>query len=373
MMSSLVVALCCLGAASATAPAKTKALLAVHRAGAPDDDHLVDELHDNSEYKNATHKPKTGTDKDFVAMDRNGDRKLTVQELMFRQYATGCEPMEAQVRAKDYMSCGDLNKDGVISAEEFNFASTKPDWAECIKKTSDRRAHGFVRFFDADQNMDGFLTKLELQVGLIKLWGQPGESLVDDLMKCSDKDKDGKMSQTEFHDSIATYNPMTRTWQMWSGTSDKAILTCMQPAFKKFDAALVFGATDKNKDGQISESESYDTMRSVSGPTIKQQTADAVFKAADKDKNGFLNFEEFEKAGEAYKGAAATNTTAGFYLGGRAQWPTDTYDEGYGMSVSCHDQQGNSWRIFSDELGKVKVVPKKPWTGNVTVEQRKTA
>jgi Ca2+-binding EF-hand superfamily protein len=35
---------------------------------------------------------------------------------------------------------------------------------------------------------------------------------------------------------------------------------------------------------------------------VLSTTVDAIFKAADKDKSGFLSLEEFEKAGEAYKG-----------------------------------------------------------------------
>merc|ERR1719156_502343 len=217
---------------------------------------------------------------------------------MFRQYATGCEPIEAQVRANDYMKCGDLNKDGTISLHEFN-ESAKPAWADCVKESGLRRAHGFVKFFDADQNLDGFLTKKELTVGMITLWGQPGEQLADPLLKCSDKNKDGKMDQKEFHDSIAAYNPHTRTWQMWEGTSDGEILTCMEAAFKKFDAALVFHATDKNKDGRLSQQELYDTVKALTPATIDHSVVKAIIEAADKDKNGWLNVDEFENAGEA--------------------------------------------------------------------------
>merc|ERR1719171_1258204 len=192
------------------------------------------------------------------------------------------------------MTCGDLNKDKTIDEVEFEAAGSLKKFAECIKKTSDRRAHGFVRFFSADQDMDGFLTSKELRVGLITLWGQPGEVLADDLMKCTDKDKDGKMSQTEFHDAIATYNPMTREWQMWSGTSDKGIIACMKPAFAKFDAALVFAAADTNKDEQISKSETYDLVSKTAGSSLPSTTADKIFTAADKDKNGYLSLEEFE-------------------------------------------------------------------------------
>jgi len=347
---------------------QSKAVLLSSRRG-PDDDHFVDELHDNAKPKVVENKPKTPMEKDFVAMDTNGDRKLEPEELMFRQYATGCEPIEAQIRAVDYMKCGDLNKDGTISLHEFN-ESAKPAWADCVKQSDVRRSHGFVKFFDADQNLDGFLTNKELTVGMITLWGQPGEQLADPLLKCADKNKDGKLDQKEFHDSIAAYNPGTRTWQMWSGTSDKEILKCMETAFKKFDAALVFHATDKNKDLKISEQEGYDVMAKVhqnGASTISSVEADAIFKAADKDKDGFLNFEEFEKAGEAYKGK--NEADAAFLLSGHAKWAPDTYDEGYGMSLACHDREGNEWRVFSDDLGKVTVTPTDD-QGAVKVTQR---
>jgi len=274
----------------------------------------------------------------------------------------------------DYMRCGDVNKDKWISLPEYT-DSAKPAWAECIKESNVRRAHGFVRFFDADADMDGFLEMKELLVGVIMLWGKPGEQLAGPYMGCADKNKDGKIDQTEFHDSIATYNPATREWQMWTGTSDEGILACMKPAFQKFDAALVFHATDKNKDEKVSKGEVMGVMTAVNGPQISYKTADDIFKAGDKDKDGFLNLDEFTTTGEAYKG----ENEAAFFLGGRsmaqmvsasAKWPMDTYDEGYGMSVKCHDRDGNTWRVFSDDLGKVKVTPKKPWTGNVTVSQR---
>jgi len=328
----------------------------------PDKDHLIDELHNNSAYKTPEAKPKDSIEKSFSSLDMDGNGFLDSEELMFRQYATGCEPSEAQMRAIDYMKCGDLNKDNQISLQEYT-DSTKPAWAECIKESSVRRAHGFVKFFDADLNMDGVLEKKELLVGMITLWGKPGEQLVDPYMTCADKNKDSKIDQTEFHDSIATYNPAKREWEMWTGTSDTGILKCMKGAFTKFDAALVFHATDHNKDEKVSKAEVMKVMSAVNGPSISYKTADDIFKAGDKDKDGYLNLEEFTTTGESYKG----ENEAAFFLGGKAQGPFDTYDEGYGMSVKCHDRDGNTWRVFSDDLGKVKVTPKKPWTGNVSV------
>merc|ERR1719321_2111344 len=98
--------------ASAAVPGKPQALLAARRA--PDDDHFVDEIHDNAELpadkKDKYFKPKDDLEKDFASLDSNGDKTLDLSELMWRQYASGCEPIEAEVRAADYMKCGDTNK-----------------------------------------------------------------------------------------------------------------------------------------------------------------------------------------------------------------------------------------------------------------------
>merc|ERR1719272_685225 len=112
-------------------------------------------------------------------------------------------------------------------------------------------------------------------------------------------------------------------------------------------------------------------------------TADKIFWAADKDKDGFLNLEEFEKAGEAYKGKNEAVDKPGFFLlSADTKWQPDTYDEGYGMSIQCHGVRQGQWRVFSEDLGRVKVVPKlcpdsapgkAPkycWDGSVKVEQR---
>jgi len=362
-MSRALVLLLLLGVASA--------LLAGRRG--PDNDHFIDEMHDNAVLpKDSKYvKPATDMEKDFVQMDWDGDKHLSLTELMWRQYSSGCEPIEAEVRAADYLRCGDLDSDDLISFEEFG-NSAKPAWAECVKKSTLRRAHGMVKFFDSDQNYDDKLSPTELTVGLIKLWGPPGEELVQPLMECSDKNKDGFMDQKEFHASIFAYNPAQRKWVMWSGTSDPSILTCMEAAFHKFDAALVFHATDKNKDGRLSQQELYDTVHALNPATIDHSVIRDMIKAADKDKNGWLNVEEFETAGEAYKGP----NEASFFLSGRSKaavmsaWPIDSYNEGYGMSVQCHSHdEGVQWRVYSDELGAVRVTPTDD-QGAVKVTQR---
>lgn len=314
------------------------------------DDHFVHKTLDAADHSPHP-KPETALEKDFVAMDRNNDKLLSEDEIMYRQYVTGCEPMEAQVRGFDYMRCADLDRNGMISFQEFN-ASTTDAWFQCVKTAQDRRAHGFVRFMDSDTNYDGELDMTELRVGILKLWGAPGEALVEPLMKCADKNKDGKLAQPEFHASIAAYNPATRSWQSWDNVTDAQVLACMHGAFKDFDARIAFGAVDSNKDEKISRSEIYDTMRALDGPTILSTTVDGVFDAADKDKDGYLNLEEFGKAGAAGGSFASL-------LGGKAPVepkPAESWNN-YGLSVECHSLDGSTWRIFNEALGRVQVTP----------------
>merc|ERR1719243_361710 len=166
------------------------------------------------------------------------------------------------------------------------------------------------------------------------------------------------MDQDEFHKSIFAYNPAASKWVMWTGTSDPSILTCMEAAMKKFDTDLVFYATDVNKDNRLSQQELYDTVDAISPATIDHKTVVAIIKAADKDKNGWLNVEEFAGAGEAYKGPnESTSFFSAVKAASKAKWPLDTYDEGYGMSVSCLSREHGEWRVYSDDLGAVRVTP----------------
>jgi len=281
------------------------------RLRGPDNDHMVHESIDHAKHEGAP--LKDTIDKDFIALDRNHDGKLDQRELMFRQYATGCEASVAQARSLDYLHCGDANKDNVISAEEFK-ASVEAPWADCVKNLKDRRVHGFVRFFEADKDWDDKLSKDELSAGIVKMWGPAGVHLAKPLLTCVDKNKNKHVDQGEFHDMVSAYNPATRNWQMWKGTSDPEILKCLEPAFKQFDNALVFSAADENKNDKLSKQECFNIIEAVNGPKIDHKVADALFVASDLDKDGFLNLDEFSKSGASYKGAgesfALQNSTA---------------------------------------------------------------
>jgi len=305
---------------------------------APDDDHLGHELIDNAKHKDGE-KPKGTDEKDFAWLDRNKDGSLDAKELTYKQFASGCEPSVAHARGLDYLQCGDKNKDGKISEEEFK-ESTKPAWAACVKDLKDRRLHGFVRFFEADEDWDNKLSLNELNVGIQKMWGPAGHHLAKPLLDCVDKNKDNYMQQDEFHDSIAGYNPATRSWQMWEGTSDPTILACLQPAFKKFDAALAFEIMDTNQNQKVSKQECFDTMDSQEGSGVMDHdTANKIFAAADLDKSNDLSLDEFIKAGESYKGKGESFALQGFSVEASKIAKT-------GMASKCHDQNGEEWNAY---------------------------
>merc|ERR1719498_2046332 len=76
----------------------------------------------------------------------------------------------------DYMICGD--KDGNRALSEAEYKNTLGEsWEKCVMGRADRRAHGFMRFIEADEDIDDKLSLTELRVALSKLWGPPGEQL----------------------------------------------------------------------------------------------------------------------------------------------------------------------------------------------------
>lgn len=310
---------------------------ALRARGAEDPDHLVHEAVDHADHGESP-KPTTPHQKDFVSLDVDGSGTLDGQELMHRQFATGCEPSEAQIRANDYMICGDADGNKEINPEEFE-AALKEEWLKCVNGRSDRRAHGFMRFIDGDLDFDDKLSLTELRLAMEKLWGEPGTQLAKPFMLCSDGDRDGAISQEEFHDTIAVYNPVARKFQ---GPNTK-VLTCLDAAMANFDAHLAFAATDTNKDGRVSRGEAFQIMSDMRG-TIQRKTADAMFDAADTNKDGFLSLEEFKKAGESYKGEGESF----FLVGARAPAPLAAGAAARGMGAMCAARPEVDWAFFSE-------------------------
>lgn len=317
------------------------------------DDHMVHEAAEHSAHP-AVEAPETAVEKEFVVLDRNGDKVLDAAELTYRQYSSGCDPIEAQIRAQDYMICGDANKDGSISVDEFE-ASADPAWAECVRGSRDRRAHTFYRFFEADANFDGVVDETELRVEIHRMWGKAGEAIVEPVLVCTDSNKDLVIDQDEFHKSLAAYNPAAQSWQLLYHDGDAAVLTCLDAAMKDFDAQLAFAAVDGNKDGKLSKGESYDTLGNLG---MEHATADKLFADADADKDGYLSLEEFKAAGANHKPAAAS-----FLLHGKAP-ATATGAAALGMGAVCAARPTPTYNLWEEDAAIAaaharKVHPKK--------------
>jgi Ca2+-binding EF-hand superfamily protein len=316
---------------------------------APDADHLIHEAVDH-----ADHVPKPGAEphkKDFAAMDADGNGQLSADELMYRQFSTGCEASESQIRAVDYMKCGDTDGSNSISPAEFE-ASMQPGWVKCVVERNEHRSHGFMRFFDVDADFSDSLSGAELRLALQNLWGEPGQQLRQPFMKCVDTDKDQKISQKEFHDAEAQYNPATRKFENgFPYTNNKEVLACLDTAMVDFDANLAFAATDRNKDKRVSKSEAYAVMGTM---PIAQPKAQAIFEAADLNKDGYLDAEEFKKAGESYKGEGESFVIAG----AKAPAPLMASVKRAGMARECGAQSTPKWLLFSDKSNST--APAKP-------------
>lgn len=319
---------------------------------APDGDHLIHEAVDHSDLKpNGTEPHK----KDFASMDADGNDALDSDELMFRQFSMGCEASESQLRAMDYMHCGDKDKSGSISPSEFE-ASMQPEWAKCVVDRGASRSHGFMHFFDVDTDWSESLSGSELRAALQNIWGTPGEQLKQPFMTCIDTDKDQQISEKEFHASEAQYNPATRKFENgYPYTNSKEVLACLDAAMVDFDAHLAFAATDRNKDNKVSKGEAYHVMGKM---PITHAKADALFQASDLDKDGYLSAEEFKKAGESYKGEGESFFIAGAEAPMAIMANVKGTAGSAGMARTCSSQSAPKWLLFDDRSNAT--TPSKP-------------
>lgn len=242
------------------------------------------------------------------------------------------------------MICGDANKDGKICIKEFE-ASADPEWAACVRGSSDRRAHTFYRFFEADNNFDGKVDETELRAEVYRMWGKAGEAIVEPLLVCTDSNKDMVIDQDEFHRSLCAYNPAAQSWQLLYHDGDAAVLTCLSAAMKDFDTQLAFAATDANKDGKISKQEGYDTLSRIN-PSLEHATADKLFTDSDVNKDGFLDLEEFKAAGANHKPAAAS-----FLLHGKAPAAV-TGEAALGMGAVCAARPVPTYSLWEEDASK---------------------
>lgn len=212
----------------------------------------------------------------FAAWDRNGDERLTEDEL-------AAAPTEHGFYSRD------KDGDNLISEEEFVPAALAREEAARMRRDFRRR----------DINLDGKLTFRELFFvdRQAKFWvlDRDGDNAIggDEFMKAKgiekisdpraafdavDKNSDGRIALGEFRER---------------SDAAAAVLGLQLPEWPYGNEAM-FKELDSNADGKLTVAELV--SQGANSPGEKQ--ARSVFEAADSDGDGRLTKEEFAKAGE---------------------------------------------------------------------------
>ncbi|KAI6178435.1 hypothetical protein M3Y98_00500500 [Aphelenchoides besseyi] len=178
----------------------------------------------------------------FEEIDKDHDGKVTWSEYVQESFGTedtaGMDAEYAKLMNEDraYFDAADLNKDGILDAEEFK-AFQNPEHhphmhATLVKNTlgeKDTNKDGKIdlreflgeiheqpqsefylteksRFADEyDKNKDGFLADEELRQWLIPDIHQTAHDEAEHLISTADENKDGKLSIDEIVDSYTTF------------------------------------------------------------------------------------------------------------------------------------------------------------------------
>ena len=126
----------------------------------------------------------------FVAMDKNGDGKLSRSELIAGFISLGEYPKVAAIKVDDILSNIDTDKNGFIVYSEFLMALMSKK--QVLSKKSLKQA-----FNTFDKNGDGFIDSEEIK-DLLGMGQEYSEKTWKTIVDQIDKNKDGKISFEEF-------------------------------------------------------------------------------------------------------------------------------------------------------------------------------
>ncbi|XP_064597281.1 neo-calmodulin-like [Liolophura sinensis] len=134
--------------------------------------------------------------KSFELFDKDGNGKITKDELGVVMRSLGQKPSEADLR--DIMKEADRDGSGAIEFDEFlNMMEKKYRDLD----TEEQEMKNAFRVFD--RNGDGFISSAELRTVLVNLGEKLTDKQIDDLMREADKDGDGRISYEEFSKVLA--------------------------------------------------------------------------------------------------------------------------------------------------------------------------
>ncbi|KAL9986034.1 hypothetical protein ACROYT_G000091 [Oculina patagonica] len=209
------------------------------------------------------HKEKTKLRRIIPLIDKNGDGKISVQELAAwtDRSMKGFYKQEAESRLKEL----DTNKDGKVSWEEYVKGAENRGGFNEKKRKRERR-----RFEHANINKDGLLSRDEL----ISMF-HPEESpnmfgvIVEEFMEFVDTDKDGFLSFDEYKGkTVDTGNTDQRT---------------AKESFKKLD---------QDNDGKLNKEEMKLWLGAVNTSAQAKNQAQRQVSLADDNKDGVLSERE---------------------------------------------------------------------------------
>ncbi|KAK4184086.1 hypothetical protein QBC35DRAFT_442116 [Podospora australis] len=126
----------------------------------------------------------------FEIFDKDGTGDITAQELGDVMRELGLNPSKEEL--EDIVNEADLNKDGVISFEEFLALMSQG-----VKETdTEQELINAFKVFDKDGS--GTISSEELRNVLKSLGENLTDQELDDMIKLADKDGDGHIDYQEF-------------------------------------------------------------------------------------------------------------------------------------------------------------------------------
>ena len=269
----------------------------------------------------------------FKKMDRNGDGKISPQELQ------ACGFNDQQVKA--LFALGDSNNDGEIDLEEF-ITVMCPSASAVVSKlsklfnTKEKAADAFKKI---DVNGDGLLSKDELRSAALPNGTKLTSIEVDSIFALGDANGDGEIDMEEFlavmvpsagfsssfsSSSNTTYvkktsstmtsfqssssssmsmsmqktssSSMQQTYvstSKYSTSTSSASVSSTSISFSSAtDVKRAFRQFDQNGDGHLDRNE-FKKLLASSGKNVSDQEAMALFSQGDVDGDGVIDINEF--------------------------------------------------------------------------------
>jgi len=275
MQLSLRLLLCfgtfAIAAAAGEPPGEEQGEEVIHEEGSPED--IARNKIEDSSDESAL--PESFKDEQMkalsVKMDKNGDGKLSMQEIIDFWKVT--RKAIAIAGIGEQLEEMDVNKDGKVSLEEFSKPDENPpegasDAAEKVTEAALAELEK-EKFAVADVDKDGFLDEHELphavhpeiHDGLLTM-------MATNTLKSKDTNKDGELDAKEFWD-VTEESPMeAEEWKEHQADFDKV---------------------DTDKSGKLSIKE----LLEWEGGTFHTRNAmEELFSIADDDKDGHLTADE---------------------------------------------------------------------------------